>query len=268
MKIINLSGVIYRIQSVLARSGTIAYCAARLRNQLDCVVGLHLGPTPDARYNGEFYVLDRIAPVCRLGVDVGANKGEWSARFLNGSSGKVHLYEPSREACQHLSQRLPDDRVAIHHHALGDREGEAVFLEDELCSQTSYIDDNPAAGRTGSVVRMSTLDREFGETEVIIDYLKIDAEGYDLKILHGCRDLLSNQRIRFIQFEYNIFWLRTGSSLLGCLSYLESMGYEVRRIAPKGLMPCQYELWGDFFFYSNFFACHRDDLGSLGDLLL
>jgi len=59
--------------------------------------------------------------------------------------------------------------------------------------------------------------------------------------------------------------LRTGSSLLGAVDYLSGLGYEIRLIIPKGLKPYRYDLWGDFFFYSNFFACQRHDLATLGD---
>src|SRR5262249_35123965 len=151
----------YRIHSTLAKSPYVARFAVRLRNQLNHIIGLHLGPTPDARRNGEFRVLEQLAPGCRLFIDVGANIGDWTDRCLTLSSGNIQVYEPSRMACQKIRERFPSDRVTVHELALGDQEGEAVFQEEEPCGQTSFVVEGPVPNSGEKVVRISTLDRDF-----------------------------------------------------------------------------------------------------------
>ncbi len=49
------------------------------------------------------------------------------------------------------------------------------------------------------------LDTLFLELRLsVIDYLKIDTEGAEYKILCGAEELLKNQKISFIQFEYGL----------------------------------------------------------------
>jgi len=49
---------------------------------------------------------------------------------------------------------------------------------------------------------LDTLCLEIGLEK--IDYLKIDTEGAEYKILSGARNLLQKQKITFIQFEYGL----------------------------------------------------------------
>ena len=57
-----------------------------------------------------------------------------------------------------------------------------------------------------------------------MDFLKIDAEGYDYLALCGATTLLREQRIGFIQFEYNSPWTLAGCTLAKALSFMEAFG--------------------------------------------
>jgi hypothetical protein len=98
-----------------------------------------------------------------------------------------------------------------------------------------------------------------------MDYVKIDTEGFDLKVIQGALGLLS--RTRFLQFEYNAHWLFAGSSLYQAFSILRDQGFEVYLIRNTGLHPLQYEVWGDYFRYSNYFACRAPDSAHIQPLI-
>jgi hypothetical protein len=150
---------------------------------------------------------------------------------------------------------------------MGDRTGEVSFQEVDNCGETSAVVTSGGFTRNTTLVSLTTLDEEFWNADVQIDYLKIDTEGYDLKVLLGAERLLTEGRIRFIQFEYNSQWLATGSTLRVAIDYLGQFGYEVFVIQQRGLSKFEYARWGDYFRYSNFFACTSADVSALKDMV-
>jgi hypothetical protein len=63
-------------------------------------------------------------------------------------------------------------------------------------------------------VQVTTLEAEIDRLGwPTIDYLKIDAEGYDFHVLSGARRLLECKRIALGQFEYGTAWVSAGSTL-------------------------------------------------------
>jgi hypothetical protein len=91
-----------------------------------------------------------------------------------------------------------------------------------------------------------------------VDFLKLDLEGFDSLALKGARGLLEAKRIVALQFEYNHAWAQAGSSLGETLHFLRSMGYRVFLVRSSGLHEFNYELYGEYFRYSNFAALSPD----------
>ncbi len=56
-----------------------------------------------------------------------------------------------------------------------------------------------------------------------IDFLKIDTEGYELKVLEGFGDFIEN--ISIIQFEYGGTFLDTNTKLIDVIKYLLEKGF-------------------------------------------
>jgi FkbM family methyltransferase len=56
-----------------------------------------------------------------------------------------------------------------------------------------------------------------------IDFLKIDVEGYEFKVLKGFGDYLHN--VKYIQFEYGGVWRDMGTNLLEVVTYLNQFGF-------------------------------------------
>lgn len=124
--------------------------------------------------------------------------------------------------------------------------------------------------RTETTVRsveVVTLDSEWLDTDLAIDLLKVDVEGFDMRVLRGAAGLLGADRIRCVQFEYNHPWVLAGSSLYEALTYLGSFGFECFLIRSSGLHPINYELYGDYFRYSNFLCVKSEFRGAVEPLL-
>lgn len=157
-----------------------------------------------------------------------------------------------------------DKPVTLHNVAVGEKSGVISFVEEANFGITSSaVETRLIASRSeteaAKIVQVVSLDEIFLETSFNVDFLKIDTEGYDLKVLKGAESLLRKRRIRFVQFEYNSYWLGAGSSLKEAISFLQNVGLDLLLIRSTGLHPFDYSFWGDYFRYSNFLAYQRED---------
>jgi FkbM family methyltransferase len=269
---VSLGRLNYLLHLFLAKSLTIARICVRLRNQANCVVGYHLGESPDSAKNGEYRLLDLLASQCAAFVDVGANVGNWTEHFLQVRPAKGILFEPSKRCADLLTQKFNGKPVTVRNVAVGDRSGSMQFVEEENLSEASAsVQTYTASEHPGNAVireiPMVTLDQELASVDFNIDFLKIDTEGYDLKVIKGAESVLRQGRIRFIQFEYNSHWVGTGSSLKEAKAFLENLGFDLLLIRSTGLHPLDYRFWGEYFRYSNFLACRLEDRPVIASLI-
>jgi FkbM family methyltransferase len=249
-------------QRTLARSDRLAHLAHRTANVLLGVVYWNLGHDARQEVNGEADLIRYWAPSSPTCVDVGANKGEWSQRVLNSNPAAVlHLFEPSLSAQSFLEQRFANQpHVHLHSVALGDHAGNHVFYEEKHAGETSSllarVSDPAASEREVVVARLDdTLESQFVQH---VDFLKVDAEGFDLFVLRGAEKMLAEGRISVIQFEYNEFWRVAGATIGDAFDLLEGHDYVVSLLHRRGLRHVTPRDFGDFYHYANFVAVSRD----------
>src|SRR5437867_3346446 len=79
--------------------------------------------------NGEWFLLDRVAPRLRLALDIGANLGDWTARLLAGNPAcLVHALEASPRTFSHLSRRFATaPNVRLYQCGVGASPGQLPF---------------------------------------------------------------------------------------------------------------------------------------------
>jgi FkbM family methyltransferase len=253
------------IRMQLSRSNVAARCAALLSNQLNGIVALHLGHDIDHTTNGEVWIMDQVAPGAATFIDIGANKGEWTALFLARCKGSARgvLFEPSESAYEHLHARFSrQPGIQVVRAAVSDRVGSVSFHEEPNLGETSSL--VPGFSRPGATVKTvdsitvdDAIERHRLET---VDYLKIDAEGYDLHVLRGSERSLREHRVRFLQFEYNDAWRSAGSTLRDALDLLDRAGYAAFLLKGPGLYELPYSVYREYYHYSNFAAFPRERL--------
>ncbi len=136
--------------------------------------------------------------------DVGANVGFYTQTFSQkvGPSGRVYSFEPSPVnfpklqaacGCLHNVQILP--------FGLGDREAEMSFAQgaDDLGATSRIVD---MALEESLMVRVHTGDSLIARGDAEFpNAVKIDVEGYELEVLRGLFDALSDNRLRVIGME-------------------------------------------------------------------
>jgi len=119
-------------------------------------------------------------------VDVGAYRGQSFRPFL-ALGWDIHAFEPDPDSRKHLADVAGEGRITVHETAVADveRDGVPWFVSDEVDSISSLAPFDPSHHRSATV-RVTTLARALEEAGVErVDYLKIDAEGFDLQVLRG-----------------------------------------------------------------------------------
>lgn len=216
------------------------------------------------RLNGEWRVLERLASAnFSTVIDAGANVGRWSMSAMQAwPSARVHAFEiapeTSAKAKQNFVKSGYGDRAVLHHLGLSDQAGEMEMWyfpgNDELtCSSPRHFE-HESVSFTGKVI---TLD-EFCKTELIskIDFLKIDVEGNEYKVMHGGSDIIQNGT-SVIQFEYGAFSVESRFLLKDYYSLLSDR-FWIGKIFPNKVDFTDYHWTMDNFRFSNYICVDRN----------
>jgi FkbM family methyltransferase len=241
----------------LSRSRGAAVIAARVRNQANRVIGYHHSPSFDVEENGEMWLQRTVASEVRTFIDVGANVGDWTAALV-ARAPEAHgiLFEPSKPLAAQLRERFSgNDRLKIMTSAVSDRAGRMMFFDEGDGSETSSLVPRNFTTVDEHMVDVVTVD-EVLQSEGVeqLDLLKIDAEGFDYRVLYGSQSAIRQRRIAVVQFEYNNTWLDGGGTLTAAYRLFESAGYTVRILRRDGAEPFDLARFGDYFSYANFVA--------------
>lgn len=253
------------IHRMLAKHKLFARLAISLSFHCRDIIKYYLsGGTDNIQKDGEAFVIQNVAPYSSIFVDVGAYKGEWTSTFLEYARRPVRglLFEPDSEPVGILKKKFGEiEGISIIGAAVGESVERKTFYENSLYRNVSSLVPNFFSdpywdrGVVEKMVDVTTLDLEVKKHKLdYIDFLKIDAEGYDFYVLKGASQLLSQQKIGVIQFEYIHRWAYAGSTLIHAINFLKSFGYKVFYLRPDGLYNLRYELYGEYFRYTNFIA--------------
>ena len=258
------------LQQAVSKSRAGTRLSMKLREQCNSIVGLRCQSGIVVERNGEAWLASQIAPMTRTVIDVGANVGEWTTMFAQRMLGAGHaiLFEPNPEAAAKLRKiAMPNAelRVEIQEKAVADVAGTIdFFMEADFGETSSLVQCHSNSQARRIPVAVVTLDQEIAARGIHrIDMLKIDAEGYDLRVLLGARGLLEAQRIGAVQFEYNAPWATAGSTLSFAFQLLAGTGYRVFLLKAGGLYRFDPERVGEYFRYSNFVGLRSDMAASV-----
>ena len=219
----------------------------------------------DIRTNGELHTLKKHLPTGpeTVVLDVGANVGDWCEAVLSiAPHAQTHCFEPCSTTFQQLvSKGLPPSVVCnnLGLSSCPSMQQLAVFRSSRRNSlySGSRFGEEPKAYEK---VRMETLTGYCRNRGIAtIDYLKIDVEGHELDVLQGATEMLSEHRIRIIQFEYTISYVFAGIFLRDILEFISNFDYDVYKILPRRLLAIQeYHKSLETFHYSNYLLKLKD----------
>ena len=156
------------------------------------------------------YIMDRL-PKVRLGTvfDVGCNVGWFSHEFGKVySSAQFYMFEPSPpifEQIEAVLTRFPELHLWSRSHrfqiALGhtDKVGRITIQPNVTVNHMVEVAEDSENSVEVEIITGDSFCLKHGINH--IDYLKIDAEGYDMNVLIGFTKMLASGSIDFIQVE-------------------------------------------------------------------
>ncbi|MDQ3669049.1 MAG: FkbM family methyltransferase [Actinomycetota bacterium] len=188
-------------------------------------------------------LLHRLAQPGWTVVDVGANNGYFTllSADLGGAGAQVHAFEPNPAVARLLGAgvRLSGWRgIAVREAACGDASFEApLYLSaDPRNSGLSTLEAALATGRAQLTVPVVRLDDYCREEGIEPDLVKVDAEGYEDRVIRGMGGLLERGVPRILICELARDARRPDPA--GIVEELSAAGYTAHRIgADGGLLP-------------------------------
>ncbi|MEL7188227.1 MAG: FkbM family methyltransferase [Pseudomonadota bacterium] len=221
--------------------------------------------------NGEAEVLKRLGPAdLKTVFDVGANVGEYTKASLKAfPNATIHAFEVAPETAQEFADNLaPDiehDRVKLMTYGLSDVPGTLdMYYYPENNQLTSYSKRHPEYQSVKFTANISTLDAYCEEAGIdAIDFLKIDIEGHEFKVIQGGANLFAKGGVAALQFEFGAF--NTGSKFIVRDYYNLLDDYWIGKVFPRHVDFRPYSWTMEEFSFCNYVAVHksRPDLRDL-----
>ena len=153
----------------------------------------------------------------RTALDIGCRVGEFT-RYLQLDFGQVHAFDPT--LCAKFRFNVDLRKVMHYHCALGDQRREIRMYDGAH---------HERAGIEPRTVPVFTLDMfDFQD----VDYIKIDVEGFEKKVLLGAARTIERYN-PLIVIEQNHVVL-AGEEQYSAKQYLESIGYRQAAVDRRG----------------------------------
>jgi FkbM family methyltransferase len=221
----------------------------------------------DFETNGERFVLERLrAADFKVAFDVGANVGHWTHAALDLWQGcHIHAFEVAPRTFAKMETNARSwthaQRAHLHPFGLSDAAGELTMYyfpdRDEL---TCDVLRHEGLTVLPFDARVSTSDLFCSEHGIDrIDFLKIDVEGAEHRVLKGATDLLRARRIDCIQFEYGAFSIDTRIMLKDYFGWLGE-SHVIGKIFPNHVAFTDYDRTMEDFRFSNYLCISRGRL--------
>jgi FkbM family methyltransferase len=195
--------------------------------------------------NGERWLLTLLdeEPIV---FDVGFHDGASTTEILRvRPKARVTGFDPSRFSLLSYQNKFSGDkRVTFENCGLSAESGGLEFYDYEnMCNSLVARKEIPDQVPIIYKVPVATIDgfcREHGIRK--INFIKIDAEGYDLHVLEGARELLQTQGVDFFMFEFASGWAASKRYLWEAHEYFESLPYKLYHLFNGFLSPLRYDV--------------------------
>jgi len=122
----------------------------------------------------------------RTALDIGANVGLWS-RDLVQHFDQVIAFEPVAMFRECLYRNVTASNLAVQSVALGDAEGQVSMIITEGNTGHTHVDPASTGGDT-TIIRLDSLNLQQ------VDYIKIDCEGFEYRVLQGASQTIQRCR--------------------------------------------------------------------------
>lgn len=122
----------------------------------------------------------------RLALDIGANVGLWS-RDLVKHFNSVIAFEPVAMFRECLQRNVIAENLTVYSCALGDQDGKVNMIITEGNTGHTHVDPASKNGST-EIRRLDSMNLQD------VDYIKIDCEGFEYRVLQGAEQTVRRCR--------------------------------------------------------------------------
>jgi FkbM family methyltransferase len=225
-------------------------------------IGIQLNFTKNLWYKDSYIILQNLIKTNNPVIfDVGGSDGSTVVDFKKiFPNAQILTFEPFPDAFANLNKLANAYlNVKAYNFALSDNENPATFYVNKSkatnslfkpVATNSFIDDH-AIPEAEIQIMQKKLDNVLSDNNIsLIDILKIDVQGGELKVLKGAEEALIQNKIKFILAE---IWFLEGYEnqplYHDIASYLAKFSFK-----PFGMYNIHYRkdghfLWGDAIFY-------------------
>ena len=170
-------------------------------------------------------------------IDVGAHVGYYTLLMaqLVGKNGKVYSFEPDPVNFELLKKSVEIngfENVVLIQKAVSDTtEKIKLFLGDNDSAINRIYDAKLGDAKKSIDVESITIDEYFKENDKLFNFIKIDSEGSEAKIITGMEKFLTKNRKLIMMTEFFPFLIKkSGDEPKQYLKSLENSGFELYNI--------------------------------------
>lgn len=172
--------------------------------------------------NGEVQFFNRIKNEISTIFDVGCRSDTEFTEF----EGIVHYFDPVESFIRELSSK-PNKNSKSYYNTFGlGNENTTSYYYPRYQSFFNRINSCKGDDSASKVELKIRKAKDYIIENNInkIDFLKIDTEGFELNVIKGFEELISN--VGIIQFEYGGTFLDNNTKLIDVINYLKEYGFE------------------------------------------
>ena len=174
--------------------------------------------------------------------DIGANRGLTALRFLNTfPNATLFAFEPIEELSNELQRKFADsENVKITNCAISDKSGTLTFYINKSLDTSSTLPSKLTGLNSDAQVKTlnkitvpcQTIDETFYKNKLsVINILKLDIQGGELKALQGAERILKNKKVDVIYTEAYFIQQYVDQPLFyNIAEYLLQLGYVLQDI--------------------------------------
>tara|TARA_B100001093_G_C26662063_1_gene942279 strand:- start:84 stop:857 length:774 start_codon:yes stop_codon:yes gene_type:complete len=199
----------------------------------------------------------------KIFIDIGANKGLYTKEILfKFPQLECHIFEPAEQNYKILKKEINHSKSKINKIALSSSSGKEIIYSDYPGSGLASLAQrrlNHHNINFDHKEEVSTMrfDEYWSNNEQIIDYIKIDVEGFELDVLNGFGKLIQN--IKLIQFEFGGANIDTRTYFQDFWYFFQDNNFSLFRINPRGVTKISnYSEDIECFLTTNFIALNNN----------
>ena len=151
--------------------------------------------------------LDRLPQIDTL-IDIGVGPMGTPELYSRFKSADLILIDPLKETENYVKEKLRDRRVSFFQCGVGDASGTVTINVEQEIGRSSVLQaskinyEGPPVDRR--IIKIEPLDKLLSSTDDLGEIgIKIDTEGYELKVIQGAEEVLKQTRWVLAEVRHN-----------------------------------------------------------------